>query len=501
MKETIRQFASRSRTVLVTGALIVACLSAAFPRFVVAKEDAKPAHVQLVVDSAPVTREPKSATSFAPVVKKVAPSVVKVFTTSTLKNPGGGQLPFDNPFFRRFFGEDEEGALPRRSPKRYGLGSGVIMTRDGYILSNNHVIENADEIKVAMAEGGQEYTAKLVGTDPKTDIAVLKIEASNLPFLAVADSDQLEVGDVVLAVGNPFDIGQTVTMGIISAMGRGNVGIDYEDFIQTDAAINPGNSGGALVDANGRLIGINTAILSRTGGNQGIGFAVPINLARNVMENIVEHGKVIRGFLGVNIQDVDPKLAKEFKLKDLTGALVADVTPGSPAAKGGIKPGDVILEFNGKPVKDSRHLKLQVGQTTPGSKVAVKVRRDDDIKKLDVTLKELADKQVAKSGKASAPEGDLLDGVTVADLTSASRQQFRIPREVNGALITDVNADSPSFEAGLRPGDVIEEIDRRPVENADQAVALSEKKGKSVLLRVWSRGGSHYVVVKSGSVG
>lgn len=501
MKEIIRQFASRSRTALVTGALIVACLSAAFPRFAVAKEDAKPAHVQLVVDSTPVTREPKSATSFAPVVKKVAPSVVKVFTTSTLKNPGGGQLPFDNPLFRRFFGEEEEGALPRRAPKQYGLGSGVIMTRDGYILSNNHVIENADEIKVAMAEGGQEYTAKLVGTDPKTDIAVLKIEASNLPFLAVADSDQLEVGDVVLAVGNPFGIGQTVTMGIISAMGRGNVGIDYEDFIQTDAAINPGNSGGALVDANGRLIGINTAILSRTGGNQGIGFAVPINLARNVMENIVEHGKVIRGFLGVNIQDVNPMLAKEFKLKDLTGALVADVTPGSPAAKGGIKTGDVILEFNGKPVKDSRHLKLQVGQTTPGSKVAVKVRRDDDIKKLDVTLKELADKQVAKSGKASATEGDLLDGVTVADLTSASRQQFRIPREVTGALVTDVDADSPSFEAGLRPGDVIEEMDRRPVENADQAVALSEKKGKSVLLRVWSRGGSHYVVVKSGSVG
>jgi serine protease Do len=323
--------------------------------------------------------------------------------------------------------------------------------------------------------------------------------------MQLADSDKIEVGDVVLAIGNPFGVGQTVTSGIISATGRA-MGMGpkyYEDFIQTDAAINPGNSGGGLIDAEGRLIGINTAIISRTGGNNGIGFAVPVNLAKSVMEQLIDHGRVVRGFLGVNIQTMNPALAKQFDLKETKGALVSDVTPNSPAEKAGLKSGDVILEFNGKPVKDSQHLKLAVGSTAPGTKAPLKVLRNGSTKELTVTLKELPSDQMASKDGNATNDTDALNGVTVGDIDSSVREQFDIPRDLKGAVVTDVDPDSASYAAGLRPGDVIQEIDRKAVTNSEEAVKLSEniKNKASILLRVWSKGGSHYLVVDESKVG
>src|SRR6266699_574704 len=299
------------------------------------------------VEETPLSREVKLATSFAPVVKKVAPSVVNIYSSRTIREQPLLSPFFSDPFFRRFFGPDFDEQMRPRTRRAQSLGSGVIVSEDGYILTANHVVEGADEVKVALADGVKEYPARVIGADPPTDVAVLKVEAKGLPAVTLADSDKLEVGDVALALGNPFGVGQTVTMGIVSAVGRSSLGInEYENFIQTDASINPGNSGGALVDAQGRLVGINTAILSRTGGNQGIGFAVPVNMARYVMDRIVAEGTITRGYLGVRIQPLTPDLAKEFKLPADTGALVGEVTPKTPAAEAGLKEGDVIVEFN-----------------------------------------------------------------------------------------------------------------------------------------------------------
>src|SRR5437660_2523903 len=334
-------------------ALVVACgaigwvaASGRFDR----SENRRPT-VSIAVNDSPLERQTKFTTSFAPVVKKVAPSVVNVFTTKTVRNPMPEITPFfDDPFFRRFFGSpfgDDGGRRQPRTFKERSLGSGVIVTKDGYILTNNHVVDGADEIKVARDKDKKQFTAKVIGRDPRTDIAVLKIDAKDLPFITFADSDKIEVGDVVLALGNPFGIGQTVTMGIVSATGRGGLGIeDYEDFIQTDAAINPGNSGGALVNPEGRLVGISTAILSRSGGNQGIGFAIPANMARSVMDQIIHGGKVSRAFLGVLIQPVTPDLAKAFKLGKSEGALISDVSATSPAELAGLKAGDIVTKVD-----------------------------------------------------------------------------------------------------------------------------------------------------------
>jgi serine protease Do len=500
MKTETQTLSRRIRFGLFGAGLLAAIAGLVVTGFSEAKDEVKNPPAQFKVDQTPVQRDNAVGQSFSPVVKKIAPSVVNVFTTTKPKRVEGPYMPFfEDPFFRRFFGDQFDGQGQRRefrTPKQHGLGSGVIVTEDGYILTNNHVVDGADEVKVAL-NSGKEYTARVVGKDPKSDIAVLKVEAKDLPIALQGNSDSIEVGDVVLAVGNPFGIGQTVTTGIVSATGRASLGLDYEDFIQTDAAINPGNSGGALVDAAGRLIGINTAILSRTGGNQGIGFAIPVNLARSVMESLIREGHVVRGFLGVSIQNVTPDLAQAFDMKEAKGALISEVMPDTPAAKAGLENGDIILEYNGKKVDDSRHLKLTVAQTAPGTKVPLKILRDGKTKELDVVVKELPASDLASGGSAveeSSSEG--LKGVGVTDLDARTRQQLDLPRQVQGALVTEVDPESAAYEAGLREGDLIQEINRKPVRNAEDAVALTKNvKDKTILLRIWSKGGSRFLVV------
>jgi serine protease Do len=458
---------------------------------------------KLKTDNAPLSADARPLFTFGPVIKKVSPSVVNIYTAKTVKESFRVSPFFDDPFFRDFFGMPFGQQNVPRERREQSLGSGVIVTEDGYILTNNHVVDGADEIKVALNDDKTTYTAKVIGTDPQTDIAVIKIEGKNLPAITATDSDNLGVGDVVLAIGNPFGVGQTVTMGIVSAKGRAGMGIvDYEDFIQTDASINPGNSGGALVDAAGRLVGINTAILSRSGGNQGIGFAVPMNLARYVMERLVADGKVTRGYLGVMIQPVTPELAKEFKLPENSGALIGEVTKDSPAEEAGLKDGDVVVEFSGKKVTDSRHLRLMVSQTPPATKAPLKIIRDGKEQTLTVKLGELPAEGLAKAGGRSGglrrgTGVDPFDGVTVEDLDARERRQFNIPSYVHGALVTDVDPGSTAAAAGLRAGDVIQEINRQPVNGADEAIRLSERiKGDRVLLRVWSQGGGRFLVLE-----
>ncbi|HZC35766.1 MAG TPA: Do family serine endopeptidase, partial [Chthoniobacterales bacterium] len=329
--------------------------------------------------------------------KRVSPSVVNIYTSKTLRLD-----PAVREYLREMYGFDRVPSERRQQ----SLGSGVIVSQDGYILTNNHVVEGAEEVKVALADEKTIYDAKIVGTDPQTDIAVVKIIAEKLPAITFADSGQIEVGDVTLAIGDPFGVGQTVTHGIVSARDRGGIGIAaYEDFIQTDASINPGNSGGALVDAEGRLLGINTAILSRTGGNQGIGFAVPVNLARYVMERIVVEGKVTRGYLGVKIQAVTSELAKKYNLSQPSGALIAEVTPGSPGERAGLKPGDVVTEFDGKSVTDSRHFQLMVAEKPPGSQVSLKVIREGKEQTLSLQLGEMPPQTVSRHIEPNEQEG------------------------------------------------------------------------------------------------
>jgi serine protease Do len=468
--------------------------------------------VAVKIDEQPIPRsEHVDTTSYSPVVKRVAPSVVKVLVTERAKNVPAQEMPpfFDDPMFRQFFG-DQSGGNGRgrsrgtyRQPQQEGLGSGVIVSTDGYVLTNNHVVNGADVIKVTLADG-RELTAKVVGTDPQSDIAVVKVDAKDLPAITFTDSDKIEVGDRVLAIGNPFGIGQTVTSGMVSGLGRATMGLDYEDFIQTDAAINPGNSGGALVDVQGRLVGVNTAILSRSGGSQGIGFAIPSNLARNVMEQLVKGGKVVRGYLGVSLQDLTPELVDAFKLKTREGALVSDVVPGSPAAKAGVKSGDVLTDFNGKKILDGRHLKLTVANVAPNTETPLVVLRDGKSVELKVKIGENTGKHPHGSAdnddsdKKSSNDNDTgtLNGVGVGDLDPQVRREFDIPAKVQGAIVTDVDPTSAGATAGLQPGDVILEINHHPVRSADDAVKLTEKtETKKTLLKIWSQRGIRYVIV------
>jgi serine protease Do len=435
--------------------------------------------------------------SFAPIVKNAQPAVVSIASTKVVKISGDEGLSplFDDPMFRQFFGDGPQNHSGKpREQREQGLGSGVIVAPDGFILTNNHVVDGANEIKVYTSDK-RELKARVIGADPKTDIAVVKVEAKNLPTLPFADSSQAQVGDIVLAIGNPFGVGQTVTMGIISATGRGNLGIeDYEDFIQTDAAINPGNSGGALINASGQLIGINTAILSRAGGNQGVGFAVPANLARAVMNQLLKSGKVVRGYLGVMIQPVTPEITKAFNLPDARGALVGEVTSDGPAAKAGLAQGDVIIELNGERVDDSRELRLKIGQLAPGSTIRLKLLRDGNPREVNITLGELPNEKMAASdGK---PESDSPDGLSVETLTPQIARQLELQSNASGVVVTGVQDGSRADDAGLRRGDVIQQVNRRPVNNVAEFERVMKQAGdKSAVLLVNRNGHTSFVAL------
>jgi len=451
------------------------------------------------VEAANTANDVSFLNGFVPVVKQVLPGVVNIASSKLVKSPHEELPPFfADPFFRHFFGDQFPGQSPvPREQRERSLGSGVIVSSDGQIITNNHVISGATEITVSLSDR-REFTGKLVGADPKTDIAILKIDAKDLPAVALGDSTHMRVGDFAVAVGNPFGVGQTVTMGIISATGRGGLGIeDYEDFIQTDAAINPGNSGGALVDVNGNLVGINTAILSGGGGNQGVGFAVPINMARYVMDQILKNGKVIRGWLGVTVQPVTPAMAKALGQPGVAaGALVSDVAPDSPAARSGVTRGDIIVELNGQPVMDSRALSLKVAELAPGTTVRLKVRREGQDKELSVKLGELPASAAANEPASGETETPHL-GISVETLTPQIAQQLKLPAGAKGVVIDDVVAGSAAEQAGLQRGDVIEEANRKPVTSVQDFRAALNSSGKQPVLLLVNRAGNHrYVVVE-----
>ena len=489
----------------VAGVGILASGTAVFSA--VTGNDQKPP-LNLKYDNTAINRDTTQGHSFAPIVQKVTPSVVQVYVTTKTGtgNFGMGNQDLQDQL-RRFFGRQFPQMPEQQSPGEKALGSGIVISSDGYILTNNHVVQNARTIQVKLTDG-RTFSGKVIGTDPETDVALVKIDADNLQPITFADSDQAQVGDVVLAVGDPFGIGQTVTEGIISAKNRQGVSDDSssdESFIQTDAAINPGNSGGPLIDTDGRLVGMNTAILSRSGGNQGIGFAVPSDLCRWVADSLIKNGKVERGMLGVVIQNLSPELAKAMNSHRTSGALVSEVTPGTPADKAGIKSGDVVTQFDNKPVDDENSLKLMVAETAPGKSVPIQVDRNGQTLNLNVTLESLSAKTTLAKNEPNSngnePQGDALHGVGVQDLDRQTREELNIPANVHGALITQVDPSSPSGEAGLREGDVIEEINHQPVRNAEDADRLTEGKGGTgeTLVKIWNQNGSHYVAVQEGN--
>jgi serine protease Do len=437
--------------------------------------------------------------TYAPVIKEALPEVVNIASSRMVHHSDEESNPmFDDPFFRQFFG-DKQPRSQRQQPqqqqeKEQSLGSGVIVGTNGYILTNNHVVDGATDIKISLRDK-REFTAKVVGRDPKTDIAVLKVDADHLSAIPLGDSSKVQVGDLAFAIGDPFGLGQTVTMGIVSATGRANLGIeDYEDFIQTDAAINPGNSGGALIDGRGELIGINTAILSHSGGNQGVGFAIPINLAKRVMDQIVDHGHVVRGFLGATIQDVTPTMAKALSMNDAEGVLIGDVTPKGPAAQAGLKAGDVVTKMNGQTVGDSAQLRLQISQTDPGTTVPLTVHRGTGNLDLNVKLGELpADHEKTADGRT---DNDSLQGLQVEPLSPATRQQLHLSDEAHGLVVSQVDPSSAAADAGIREGDVVEEINHQPVTTVSEfEKAMRSSGGKAILLRVSREGTGLYLAI------
>jgi serine protease Do len=426
-----------------------------------------------------------SRVTMAPAANRAMPSVVKISVSKVVKSPANMQMPEgfeDNPMFRQFFGNGRGFQTPR--PHREGgLGSGVIVSPDGYVLTNNHVVDDASDVTVSLPDR-REFKGKVVGKDAKIDLAVVKIEASNLPAITIGNNAKMEVGDAVLAIGNPFGVGQTVTMGNISATGR-QVGIeDYEDFIQTDAAINPGNSGGALVNDRGELVGINTAILAgNSGGNQGIGFAVPVNLAREVMDQIVTHGRVIRSYLGVQVQGMTPSIAKAMNLPSPDGALVSNVTANSPAQRAGLQTGDVITSINGNPVNESNQLRMTVSMMSPGTDAHLKVVRDGQTRDYTVKVEEMPGEKVERASNEPSRLDGSLQGVEVDNLDARSARQLGLPASTKGVAVTGVDPSSPAAAAGLHEGDVIQEVNRKPVTTPQEfAQALRRSNGESLLL-------------------
>lgn len=464
------------KTKIVSSLLVVALASSAIT--VCAQRATERKRPELKIDSTPVeTAGAPRVSSYADIVEPAQKVVVSVYSSKIVRQ----RMPI-NPLFRQFFGDQ----LPERESREEGLGSGVIISSDGYILTNNHVVEGADELNVSLPDE-REFKATVIGSDPKTDVAVIKIEATDLPVVTLADSDKLRVGDVVFAVGNPLGIGQTVTMGIVSATGRNNLGLlddgaGYENFIQTDAAINMGNSGGALIDAKGRLVGVNTAIISTTRGNIGIGFAIPINLAASTMHSLIETGTVQRGFLGVSVDPLTPDLAETMGLKKDTKGVVInqladnDGIPG-PAETAGLKVGDVILSINDRSVVSLQDLRLLVAQMLPESEVSVKVMRDGKDSVFKVKLGKLAD-----SGAAS---NELLKGVKATRVDDEARRSLGLPDNVDGLLVTGVDEDSP-YARVLLPNMVVVEINREPAKDLPSSTALL-RDGRNLFL-VYYRG-------------
>ena len=456
-------------------------------------------------DSSPAATRVSFAEGFAAIVQPNLPAVVNISTSKMVKNPQL-QNPFENdPFFQQFFGHQFGGqqAPEQQQPKQQremSLGSGVIVSPDGYILTNNHVIDGASDIKVSLKDK-REFKAQLIGADPKSDLAVLKIPATDLTAITFGDSAKTQVGGFVLAIGDPFGVGETVTMGIVSATGRNSLDIEeggYEDFIQTDAAINPGNSGGALINVRGELVGINTAILTGNegGGNEGVGFAIPVDMARGIMQQILKNGKVTRGYLGIMIQEVTPDVAKAFGLPSSEGALVGDVKAGGPASKAGMQRGDVILTLNGQPVEDSRSLRLHIASMAPGQTVQLGVQRNQTKLSLSVTLAELPETPEAASAPGAESAPSAVAGVDVDTLTSDIAGQLGLPAETHGVVVTQVDPSSAAAETGLQRGDVIQEVNRTPVASVDQYTrAVKAANGQQLLLLINRAGTTHYVVI------
>ena len=443
------------------------------------------------------------ANGFASVLKPVLPAVVNVHSSKVVKQRNQAMPFFNDPFFQQFFGNQFGMGQQPQAEREESLGSGVILTSDGTIITNNHVIAGATDIKVSLSNK-KEYTAKLIGTDKDSDIAVLKINATGLPTLPLGESSKLKVGDLVFAVGDPFGIGETATMGIVSAKGRGPTpGFrieNYQNFIQTDASINPGNSGGALVDLHGNLVGINTAIMTGgSGGNIGIGFAIPIDMAHSVMEQIVQHGKVIRGYLGLIPQDVSEALAKQFGLSTPTGALVAHVEHDTPASQAGIKQGDIILKVNGQTVNSANDLRLMISGIAPGTKVNLTIWRDNKTQDVQVTLAQLPG-QGTQTGQNENGGSGTMAGVHVQTVTPDMTQDLGVPSSTRGVVITSVDPSSAAAAAGLDRGVVIQEVNHKPVNNAQEyreAVAAADNHPVLLLIVVPNSGGvQNYIVVQ-----
>jgi len=499
--EVKQRFTRTSAAVVAAGALM---LGAAWHGFAADQASAKPASTV----TTPITHAIAGGRdSYADIVDVAAPAVVTIRTTGRARvSPTGfdGQEPDD--LLRRFFGDQfpgrGQGQRGMRAPRQRALGSGVIVTTDGYILTNNHVVDNADEIKVDLSDD-RTLTAKLVGTDKPSDLALLKVNASNLHAIAVGNSDAVKVGDVVLALGNPMGIGETVTMGIISAKGRSTSVGDggYEDFLQTDAPINHGNSGGALVNTKGELVGINSQILSSNDGNIGIGFAIPSNMAKNVMEQLRTHGKVTRSQLGVTVQGVTSDLAESLGLKQAQGVIVSSVAEGSAAERAGVKRGDVIESFNGQRVHDTNTLRNRVAEAGPGKTADLVILRDGSEKTLKVTLDEANPEKLARRGERDSEPGESNDktalGVAVAPLTPELRERARTSKDAQGLLVQDVNPDGRAAVAGIQPGDVIEEVNRKPVKSVDDLrAALKQTSDRPTLLLINRQGSDIFVTVR-----
>jgi len=485
-----QRFSKQSKTAMVALALALGVGGLGLAAAEHARSDNPPASLKFADPN-----EGPSRTGFAPVVKKVLPTVVNISSSKVVKTRTGisGEMPDE---LRQFFGDQSGGrSNAPREQREQGLGSGVIVSPEGYILTNNHVVDGATDVKVTLSDK-RDFKARVIGADPKTDIALLKIDASGLPAIVVGDSSKIQIGDYALAVGNPFGVGKTVTMGIVSATGRTNLGIEaYEDFIQTDAPINPGNSGGALINDRGELVGINTAILANgSEGNQGIGFAVPVNLARTVMDQILKNGKVTRAYLGILPQDVTPAMAKAFGEKEATGALVGDVTPNSPAEKAGLLKGDIILQLNGKPVEDANQLRMSISMMSPDAAVNLKVFRNGAEREFAIKLAELPVKEASMQSGSEGAKGDLA-GISVEDLDAQTARQLHVPANTAGVVVTGISPSSPAVDSGLRRGDVIQEVNRKPVRNTSEFEAAMRNAKDQTLLLVNRQGSTIYVAV------